>query len=418
MPTVAYIANQFPVPVEPYVAEEIQELRRRGIRVISSSVRRARVGLDTDLAAFAAATLYFWPLRGGAAMKAAALAWRRRSCLSDLLQRVLWLGNEPVRQRLRTLVHTWLGAYYAALLADQGVEHIHAHHGYVASWIAMVAARLMGISFSLTLHGSDLLLHPAYLDAKLENCKFCLTISEFNLRHIRQHYPSVEPNKILIRRMGVAVPEAMDSRACVHRDQSRLVILAVGRLHAVKDHAFLLRACRRLTKTGIAFVCVIAGEGPERPNLERLIRDFGLQNEVQLLGHVPRQRLDAYYAACDLVVLTSRSEGIPLALMEAMAHRKLVLAPAITGIPELVIDGKNGFLYRHGSLTDFVAHVQTIANLGPALGPMRRAARQHVLQHFHRDKNLAEFGDLFPPLVAGTVENRVNENPLLQQVQL
>ena len=86
---------------------------------------------------------------------------------------------------------------------------------------------------------------------------------------------------------------------------------------------------------------------------------------------------------CDLVVLTSRSEGIPLVLMEAMAHGKTVLAPAITGIPELVKDGETGFLYRAGSLEDFIAKIQTHSQLtgGAArFAPCRPSARDEALR--------------------------------------
>ena len=121
--------------------------------------------------------------------------------------------------------------------------------------------------------------------------------------------------------------------------RARLVMLAVGRLHSVKDHAFLVRACRLLKNHDIHFECAIAGDGPERASLEKLIGDLDLQGEVHVLGHLSRQQLDARYAEADLVVLTSRSEGIPLVLMEGMARGKTVLAPAITGIPELVQHG-------------------------------------------------------------------------------
>ena len=69
------------------------------------------------------------------------------------------------------------------------------HHGYFGSWIGMVAARLLGVSFSLTLHGSDLLLDGAYLDTKLENCRFCVTISEYNRRYILEHFPRIDPQR-------------------------------------------------------------------------------------------------------------------------------------------------------------------------------------------------------------------------------
>src|SRR5437899_7006246 len=176
------------------------------------------------------------------------------------------------------------------------------------------------------------------------------------------------------------------------------------------------RACSLLRDRGICFLCLIAGEGAERPSLERLIRDLDLAACVKLLGHLSRRQLDTYYAMCDLVVLTSCSEGIPLVLMEAMALGKTVLAPAITGIPELVVDGKTGFLYRAGSLDDFVARVEVICESQSALGPLRRAARQRVIEYFNREKNLAAFSNFFIARIAGTRETNRDEDPVLQQI--
>ena len=167
---------------------------------------------------------------------------------------------------------------------------------------------------------------------------------------------------------------------------------------------------------------MIAGEGSERASIERLIRDFDLCGEVHLVGHLSRQELDAHYRDANLVVLTSSSEGIPLVLMEAMARGRPVLAPAITGIPELVLDGKNGFLYQPGSLQDFVARVESIYHSESALGPLGQAARQHVLQHFNREKNLTSFCNLlFTQIsrgrISSPVEHHSYESPVLQQIQ-
>lgn len=392
-PTVAYLANQFPSPVEPYVVEEIEELRRRGIRVIPSSARQPGPDFDAYLQKFGSETMYIQPLSLGLLARAALLCLARFHVLAGLFAPVLWRGRESLSQRLRALLHTWLGACYALQLRGRGVQHIHVHHGYFASWIALVAGRLSGITFSLTLHGSDLLLHPAFLDTKLAHCKFCLTVSEFNREHILQQYPHINPAKILLRRMGTSANP--DTVGATSHSSGHIVILAVGRLHPVKDHAFLLRACEKLKDQGVPFRCWIAGEGPERASLEKLIRDLDLRENVTLLGHLCRAQLDSFYAACDLVALTSRSEGLPMVLMEAMAHGKIVLAPAITGIPELVIHGKTGFLFRPGSLDDFVSQVQTIARLRLALAPLRCSAQQYVLEHFNRAKNLTQFAEMF-----------------------
>jgi colanic acid/amylovoran biosynthesis glycosyltransferase len=416
MPTIAYFANQFPSPVEPYVVEEIKELRKRGLTVIPCSARHQPTALDSELKAFAVETLYLQTLRLDLWIYAGVLCLVKFRTLKDFLGRALLQGKEPFGRRLRALLHTWLGVYYALLIEKSGVEHIHVHHGYFASWIAMVAARILKIEFSMTLHGSDLLVHAAYLDTKLEHCKFCVTISEFNRQYILKQHPSVQSHKVVVRRMGVELG-TNHSALQSSRKTPALLMLAVGRLHPVKDHAFLLRACRLLKNREVPFTCVIAGDGPQRASIEALIEDLNLQSEVRLVGHLSRQHLDAHYAGADLVVLTSRSEGIPLVLMEAMAHGKPVLAPAITGIPELVLDGKNGFLYRPGSLEDFAARVELIHHSRSSLDSLGHAARAHVRQHFSRDKNLTALCNLFlkhPRHIGPTVEHYSHENPLLQ----
>src|SRR5438034_11187779 len=123
--------------------------------------------------------------------------------LGDLFLRALIRGGESPLRRLRAVLHTWLGAYCALSLQGRGVTHIHVHHGYFASWVAMVAALLLGINFSMTLHGSDLLLHAAYLDTKLKHCNFGTTISELSRRYMLDHHPDDDPAKIAVCRMRV-----------------------------------------------------------------------------------------------------------------------------------------------------------------------------------------------------------------------
>jgi glycosyltransferase involved in cell wall biosynthesis len=467
MMTVAYLANQFPSPVEPYVMDEIEELRRRGVEVIAGSVRRrdCRVRLsfamERESESVDTETVVLQPVPIVLMVQAAWLCLRRWRRIADLLRRVILQGQETFVQRGKALLHTWLGACYALRLENRRrerihaqhiqtphipvqhipVHHIHVHHGYFGAWIAMVAARLLNVSYSMTLHGSDLLTGKAYLDAKLKNCRFCVTISEYNRRYILEHYSTIEAGKVIVSRLGVDVPEpgrfpAPEIRSSLpglstprssmlrptmvqgpelsHSD-SRLHLLAVGRLHTVKDHGFLLRACVRLCQRGLNFQCEIAGEGPERCNLERLIQEYGLEERVRLLGHVPREQQDALYQRADVVVLTSRSEGIPLVLMEAMARGKIVVAPTITGIPELVVAERTGFLYEPGSVEDFVTRVLWIYSLVSAGGSagdfpavsganqlnsdrldhVRLRAREQVRLHFNRKKNLELFADVF-----------------------
>jgi glycosyltransferase involved in cell wall biosynthesis len=438
MLTIAYLANEFPSPVEPYVGDEIQELRRLGVRVIAGSVRKS--ASSWAAASDCAPQIVLRPPHAITLLRAMWLCVRRAKRIGPLISRVVFHGREGPIKRFKALAHTGLGACYAVLLEGRGVDHIHVHHGYLGSWIAMVAARLLGVNFSMTLHGSDLLLHATYLDAKLEGCRFCLTVSEFNRNYIFERYLRVDAAKVIVARLGVEVSDcAVLTARGLRTEGAPFRLLAVGRLHAVKDHAFLVRACGQLHSRGVPFECSIAGEGPERRNLEALVRQCGLEERVRLLGHVPRELMDSYYDRADVVVLTSRSEGIPLVLMEAMARGKIVLAPAITGIPELVVAGKTGFLYAPGSLEGFVERLLFLRSLmlrslmeapddppdeafvtgrsaGRELEGVRHAAREQVRNNFNRRKNLESFGDLFIQRITPQTESLPDENFVLQQI--
>lgn len=406
---IAYLSNCFPSPFESYVVDEIVRLRSEGIEVLASSARRARA-LPPDLQAWSKETLYLQAPRIFVGLRALIRCCCGYDQLRPFLLRIV-RGDERVVRRAKALLHIFLGVYYAELLRDQKVDHIQVHHGYFSSWIAMVAAKMLGITYSMTLYGSDLLIHAAYLDIKLERCSFCFTISEYNRKVIFQRYPQVARDKILLRRVGADLcergsvpPEAFE---CDHR----FLLLVPGRLHAIKNHAFLIDACAILKARGFDFVCFIVGDGPERRRIEKQVRTLGLQSEIKLLGHVSREDLLALYPLADVVVLASKSEGIPIVLMEAMARGCAVLAPNITGIPELVIDGKTGFLYEPGSISDFIGRVLLVSRSRNALDQLRRAARDHVSAYFNRVVNLEKFVETL--LVK--LDSRVpDENPVLQ----
>ena len=416
MPTIAYLANQFPARSEPYVVDEIVALRKHGIEVIPYSAWPSSPGTSSVHRLMARETQCILQPRWWKFLYASGLFLWCFPVLWKFISRILFKGTEPPLRRAKALLHTFVGVYYSLLLAGRGVEHIHVHHGYFSSWIAMVAARLLGISYSMTLHGSDILLHNAYLDIKLEQCAACFTISEYNRNYLLARFPQRDPGKIVVRRLGVDT--SVDVLPLVALSPAdRLVMLSVGRLHPVKNHSFLVDACAKLKREGMNFLCLIAGDGPERKLLEDRIAAYGLKSEVKLLGHVEHEDLEALYPMVDLVVLTSRSEGIPVALMEAMASKRIVLAPAITGIPELVINGKTGFLYPASSRNEFTRRIKEIRKSLSLLNEVREAARAYVLSNFDRITNLEHFVSTLLARIPGRHEGR-HAHTLLQQIQL
>ena len=129
MRKIAYIANVFPSAVEPYVMQEIAELRRRGIAVIPCSARRPTDSGHAELKSWVAETLYLQPLQLDHSIRAAWLCVRKLPLLCDILARLLSRHESPGR-RLKAILHTFLGAYLAVLLETAEVDHIQVHHGY------------------------------------------------------------------------------------------------------------------------------------------------------------------------------------------------------------------------------------------------------------------------------------------------
>ena len=417
MTAIAYLVNSFPEASEAYISAEILELRRRGCRVLPYSFRRPSKLVEVG-ESLGHGTIYVLPLHLRHCLVASWLCLTKFGRIADLMLRALQ-GPEKLPRRIRTLVHTWLGVYLAVLLRKRQVEHIHVHHGFFASWCAMVAARFLGIGYSVTLHGSDLLLRAEYLDCKLKNCRFCFTVSEYNRDYILDHY-AIARDKLAVHRVGIDLDYW---RAAPPRIPEAFTLLAVGRLHEVKNHAFLILACHSLRIAGQKFRCYIAGEGEQREKIEQLINELELREHVHLLGHVERSQLLQLYNEASVVVLTSLSEGVPVTLMEAMAMQRIVLAPDITGIPELITHGETGFLYQPGLMDDFLAKLIAIKWSAPRLTRLLRAARHHVERNYNSQRNLALFADDFLERIALGLQPRASErlnheDSLLQQIQL
>ncbi len=150
-------------------------------------------------------------------------------------------------------------------------------------------------------------------------------------------------------------------------------VLYVGRLHPQKDVLTLVRAAA-LLRTRHARV-VIIGDGPDRPMLERTVRDLGLQDVVTLLGAVPHWRVPAVLAAGEVLALPSRYEELGSVLIEAMRAGLPVVASRTGGIPDLVADGGTGLLVPPGDQASLARALDRVLSDREAAARMRATAR-------------------------------------------
>lgn len=159
-------------------------------------------------------------------------------------------------------------------------------------------------------------------------------------------------------------------RASLTRGQERPLVLVAARLSHQKGIAGLLRAAARVP--GAVFV--VAGDGPERVRLEAQADDLGVRERTVFLGH--REDIPDLLAVCDLFVLPSLFEGLPLSVLEAMQAGKPVVATAIGGTSEAVVPGETGFLVPPGdpvALADAILTVLSDAALAHRLGAAGKA---------------------------------------------
>jgi glycosyltransferase involved in cell wall biosynthesis len=385
--SVGYVVESLPA----FVVEEVLELRRQGVGVTLLSAFRPVAEADPSAEALRQESLYFPPRYRG--VLSANLEALRRSPAAYLgAARALLAQGES----LRLLV---LGAHLARLARRRGLWHLHGTFGTRTTTLAYVVARLMGVGFSFTTHAYDIFQPNPSLPWKVREAEFMRTISDYNRAFVRQAYALADA-RIEVVRLGVDLERFRPLQGTPPAGPP--VVVSVAALVPKKGLGYLIDACAELRGRGIAFACEILGEGPLRPDLEAAIAARGLSGLVSLPGRVPhpevceRVRRAAVFAlpCTDERASGAHMDGIPVALMEAMALQKPVVSTPLSGIPELVEHGVSGLLVAqrdsHG-LADALASLLTDGARREALG---QAARSRVERDFDLRQSTARLAAL------------------------
>ncbi|MDE2312769.1 MAG: glycosyltransferase, partial [Elusimicrobia bacterium] len=217
----------------------------------------------------------------------------------------------------------------------------------------------------------------------------------------RQGY---RPDKVRTIYNGVA-PAAAAFKADVVRLRREagagpgdFLVGSAGRLDRQKDHANLLRALIRMRNYDFPRMrCVILGEGPERANLEALTQRLGLRSRVRFLGE--RADAAAWISSLDLFVLPSLWEGLPNALLEAMALGVPCAASAVDGVPEVIQDGENGYLFPPGNPWLAAQAISRAMGQDAARRKIADAGRASVLAKFSLSEMLQAYEGAYASLV-------------------
>ena len=395
----AYFINLFPNLIETMIYREVQALSALGYEVHTFSIRRPDPALvAAEAQSLAERTHYLLPVSFVPFVRRHLSAlWRYRLRYMRILIEVVGGTHDSWRDRLRTLCHFAEAVTVLPDIERLRPDHLHAHWAVGATTCAMVVSRFLGVPFTFTAHAYDIWRERLLLPEKLAAASLTVTCTDCNRQHLIERYGAA-PDRVRVVYHGLSLDRF---RPSVRRANPEAVILSVGRLVEQKGFDRLLRACAALAAVGHRFRCEIAGEGPLRPELERLAAERGLVDRVVFLGQLNQEQLVERYAAADVFALLcvpasdEDRDGIPNTMIEAMAMQLPCVSTRFSGVPELVVDGETGLLVE---VDDEPAAVGALAALlrEPELRwRMGQAGRRRVADSFTIDASAANLARVF-----------------------
>lgn len=391
---IGYVVSRFPKTTETFIAREALGVSELGHTVVMVAINREpneivqteAAGFLSDLTAVSDAS----PI----GLLRSQLRWLRRS--PRRLARMWWrslIGNVGSPTFLARAAVTAMGAPWTAdRLTQRGVEYLHAHWGTHSALFAHQLSLLTNLPYSVTLHAHDLYVERSMLHAKLQAAAAVVTISEHNRRMIAELYPDVADN-IEVVHCGVDV-EAITPRICAPTNSPPVLTVVAG-LRNYKGHSYLLDAHKILEKRGVIVNLDVVGDGPLRDELEASVRGSAIEHRVTFHGARPVDEAIKIVTQSDVFVMPSvvmengRKDGIPVALMEAMALRVPVVSTRVSGIPELIEHEVTGLLADERDpvgLADAVERLLTDDSLRERLA---EAGRRRVVEQFDLSQTVA-----------------------------
>lgn len=395
---IAYVMSRFPKLTETFILYEMLAIEDEGARIELYPLQRQR----------------------GSEMHAEAVGWLQRAHFEPFLSwpiaraNLQFLVHRPARYLTTLLLLLWrtwgsvrlfVGAmaffpkavYFARQMVADAVDHVHAHFASHPAAAAWVIHRLSGIPYSFTAHGSDLHRDRHMLKEKVAEAAFVVAISNYNREVILKECGPSAGTKVTVIHCGVDLRAFQPGSSGAGGDgcERPLTVFCIGTLHEVKGQSYLMEACRRLSDRGILLACHFVGDGPDRRELVRQAARAGIGDRVHFRGRLTQVEVRQALRGADVVAAPSvptrsgRREGIPVALMEAMASGVPVVASRISGIPELVEDGETGLLVEPRDVEGLASALERLLQDGGLRRRLGAAGREKVEREFDLRKSAA-----------------------------
>jgi glycosyltransferase involved in cell wall biosynthesis len=393
---IGYLLPEFPGQTHIFFWRERGALTELGIDTVLISTRRPPKAIASHTWASEAEqqTTYLVPFSWADAGSAIEVIWQAGPrgwwrCLTAIAK----AKDTPLKQRLRLFALVLVAGKLVALAKAQNWHHVHIHSCADAANIGLFAALLSDLTYSLTLHGPTLEVYGPNQAQKWEQAAFALVISKTLDRDIHQKLAGHLPQQVAIAPMGVNLDEIRRQTPYTPPAPDQVCkLFSCGRLNPVKGHAYLIQAIAQLRQRGFNVQLEIAGEDEQggtgyHRELDQVIQDLALSDTVKLLGAVSEARIRQGLEAAHLFTLASLNEGVPVAVMEAMAMEVPIVVTNVGGTWELVDNGVDGILVESENaevMADAIAQVLQDPDLALRLS---QASRQKVSTQFHHRRS-------------------------------
>jgi glycogen(starch) synthase len=281
-------------------------------------------------------------------------------------------------------------------------ELIHLNGVGRDSFFHLVTAGAHAAPLLITLHGEWVAQADALVGSALRSADWVAGCSDSVLKVGQSLAPDIIPHSCVIYN---AVEEAATAPESLPVDTQR--VLCLGRMSQEKGFDLALAAFALLVKRFPRARLVFAGDGPTRRHLEQQATALGVEQVVEFLGWVSRDRLPDLINTCAVVVIPSRQESLPLVALEAGLMARPVVGTRVGGLPEIVLHQQSGLLVDK---EDSAALAQAIVYLfehPDSAAQMGQAARNRVQKKFNWEQHIDSYDLLYRKLVANGADHRL-----------
>lgn len=405
----AYLTSQYGRASDTFIRNEVQELRALGHVVHTFSVRRPEASqvVSDEVREEQRRTLYLLD-RGALGLASALLhgLLTRPIATFRTLRRAWGVAAPGLGSRLRHLAYAAEALLLARELRSRRVEHLHNHLAEASAVVAMLAAPLAGIRFSLTVHGPYEFFRAEQwrLGEKIAASAFTCCISEFCRSQCMVFAPPSAWERLELVRCGVEKAFLAEPPTPVP-DVARFV--CVGRLCAEKGQLLLVDAAARLAPRWPELEITLVGDGPQRRAIEQRIAELGVARHVRIVGWQDGAAVRAELLRSRAFVLPTFAEGLPVVVMEALALHRPVITTWVAAIPELVVPGECGWLVPPGSVDALVAALEAALSQPVArLAEMGRCGAWRVAQRHDPAREAARLAAVIARRIPAFVADR------------